>query len=178
LLRAKTDGTSFDAVALDTELTDAVRDVVARQVDVSIDFVSDGEFSKPSYATYITERLTGFGGEFSGHAAQDLRDYRDFARHLVQIGGVVPTAGGACCQGPVRAKDTTSLETDLENLRAAVDEAKPVGAFMNAASPGVVAVFQKNEHYPSEDAYIEAVAEALRPEYESIVAARAAMSPR
>jgi len=171
LLRAKNDGSSFDVVALDTELTDAVRDVVARQVDVSIDFVSDGEFSKPSYATYITERLTGFGGKFSGHAAQDLRDYRDFARHLVQIGGVVPTAGGACCQGPVRAKDTTSLETDLENLRAAVDEAKPVGAFMNAASPGVVAVFQKNEHYPSEDAYIEAVAEALRPEYESIVAA-------
>jgi len=171
LLRAKTDGTNFDAAVLDAELTGAVHDVVARQVDMNIDFVSDGEFSKPGYATYITDRLTGFGGEFVGHAAQDLRDYRDFARHLVQIGGVVPTAGGACCQGPVHAKDTTSLEIDLDNLHAAVDAAKPIGAFMNAASPGVVAVFQKNEHYPSEDAYIEAVAEALRPEYEAIVAA-------
>jgi len=126
LLRAKTDGLHFDAAALDAELTNAIHAVVARQVDMNIDFVSDGEFSKPSYATYITERLTGFGGEFAGHAAQDLRDYRDFARHLVQIGGVVPTAGGACCQGPVHPKDTTSLETDLENLQAAIDATQPV----------------------------------------------------
>jgi len=171
LLRAKTDGQDFDAAALETELADAVRAVVARQVGTGIDIVSDGEFSKPSYATYVTERLTGFDGEFSGHAAQDLRDYREFARHLVEIGGVVPTAGGSCCRGPVRPRASTSLDTDLANLRTAAEAARPIGTFMNAASPGVVAVFQKNEHYPSEEAYIEAVAEALRPEYEAIVAA-------
>ena len=171
LLRAKTDGQDFDVAALKTELADAVRAVVARQVGTGIDIVSDGEFSKPSYATYVTERLTGFDGEFSGHAAQDLRDYREFARHLVEIGGVVPTAGGSCCRGPVRPRASTSLDTDLANLRTAAEAARPIGTFMNAASPGVVAVFQKNEHYPSEEAYIEAVAEALRPEYEAIVAA-------
>jgi 5-methyltetrahydropteroyltriglutamate--homocysteine methyltransferase len=148
-----------------------VRAVVERQVSTGIDIVSDGEFSKPSYATYVAERLTGFSGEFSGHAAQDLRDYRAFARHLVDIGGVVPTAGGACCRGPVQPRETTLLDTDLQNLRTAADAARPAGTFMNAASPGVVSVFQKNEHYPSEEAYIEAVAEALRPEYEAIVAA-------
>jgi 5-methyltetrahydropteroyltriglutamate--homocysteine methyltransferase len=171
LLRAKTDGKDFDTPTLEAELAEAVSTVVARQVDTGIDIISDGEFSKPSYATYVTERLTGFGGEFSGHAAQDLRDYRDFARHLINIGGVVPTAGGACCQGPVQTRETSALDTDLKNLRSAVDAARPAGAFMNAASPGVVSVFQKNEHYPSEEAYIEAVAEALRPEYEAIVAA-------
>ena len=171
LLRARVEGTSFNATALDAELRQAVRDVVAQQVETGIDFVSDGEFSKPSYATYVTDRLTGFGGEFRGHAAQDLRDYRDLARHLVSIGSVVPTAGGACCRGPVEPKDTTALATDLGNLCAAVEAVRPIGAFMNAASPGVVAVFQKNEHYPGEEAYIEAVAEALRPEYEAIVAA-------
>lgn len=171
LMHDRAEGTSFDEAALETHLNRAVRDVITHQVETGIDVVSDGEFSKPSYATYVADRLTGFGGEFRGHAAQDLRDYRDFARHLVSIGGVVPTAGGTCCRGPVEAKDTKALDTDLENLRAAVDEAKPLAAFMNAASPGVVTVFHKNEHYPSEDAYIEAVAEALRPEYEAIVSA-------
>ncbi len=169
LLRARADGADVDADALATELRDGVREVVARQVQIGIDIVSDGEFSKPSYATYVTERLTGFAGEFSGHAAQDLRDYRAFARHLVAIGGVVPTAGGACCRGPVRSGDPTALTTDLANLQDAVDATGAPAAFMNAASPGVVAVFQRNEHYPSEDAYIDAVAEALRPEYEAIV---------
>jgi 5-methyltetrahydropteroyltriglutamate--homocysteine methyltransferase len=83
----------------------------------------------------------------------------------------VPKAGGACCIGPVAPNASRGLHDDLTTLRAAVDFVQPVGAFMNAASPGVVAVFQKNEFYSSEDAYIEAVAEALRPEYEAIVAA-------
>lgn len=171
LLRARADGTDIDTDALTAELRDGVRDVVARQARIGLDIVSDGEFSKPSYATYVTERLTGFDGEFTGHVAQDLRDYRAFARHLIAIGGVVPTAGGACCRGPVYSGDQTALATDLTNLRDAVDATGAPAAFMNAASPGVVAVFQRNEHYPSEDAYIDAVADALRPEYEAIVAA-------
>jgi 5-methyltetrahydropteroyltriglutamate--homocysteine methyltransferase len=152
-------------------LDQAVYATVQRQVAIGIDIVSDGEMSKPSYANYVTERLTGFSGEFHGHAAQDLRDYQDFARRLIEIGAVVPHAGGSCCRGPVAMADSGALEQDLRNFRRAVDDASPRGAFINAASPGVIAVFQKNEFYPSEDEYIEAVASAMRTEYESIVEA-------
>lgn len=170
-MRAKAQGGPFDSGQIRELTRQAVNDVVARQVAVGIDVVSDGEMSKPSYATYVSERLTGFAGEFHGHAARDLLDYRDYARHLVQIGGVVPKAGGACCRGPVAPKSSEPLDEDLRNLREAVDTARPVAAFMNAASPGVVAVFQKNEFYPDEDRYVEAVGDALQGEYEAIVRA-------
>jgi 5-methyltetrahydropteroyltriglutamate--homocysteine methyltransferase len=169
MMRAKVTGEDFDADSLRRQTRAAVRDVVARQVDIGIDGVSDGEMSKPSYATYVTERLNGFEGEFKGHAAADLRDYRDYAKHLVATGGVVPNAGGACCRGPVTPRDTIALDEDLAAFRAAVDFAEPTDAFMNAASPGVVAVFQKNEYYADDDEYIAAIAEAMRPEYEAIV---------
>ncbi|MBT8442713.1 MAG: cobalamin-independent methionine synthase II family protein [Gammaproteobacteria bacterium] len=171
LMRAKNDDESYDASSLATELRGAVESAVARQVEVGLDIVSDGEMSKPSYATYVTERLTGFEGSFKGHAAQDLRDYLEFAKHLIEIDAVVPHAGGACCRGPVTVRDTEALQTDLDNFGSAVECATPAGAFMNAASPGVVAVFQKNEYYATDDEYIDAIAEALRPEYETIVAA-------
>ena len=171
LMQAKSNGEPVDETVLEHELRDAVIRVVQRQVDIGIDVVSDGEFSKPSYVTYVSERLDGFDGEFRGHAAQDLRDYRDLARHLVESGGVIPTANGACCRGPVGVKSTAALERDLETFEAAISKAKPNGAFMNAASPGVIAVFQKNEYYPTDDEYIDAVATAMRSEYEAIVAA-------
>jgi len=156
---------------LSAQLAEAVRTAVQRQVDIGLDVVSDGEMSKPSYATYVAERLDGFGGEFRGHAAQDLRDYQGFARRQVDIGAVVPNAGGSCCQGPVSLHNLSALEQDLDNFQQAIDVANPLGAFMNAASPGVITVFQKNEYYPTEDAYIEAVANVMRTEYEAIVAA-------
>ncbi len=160
-----------DGAAFAAELAESVKAVVAQQVALGIDLVSDGEFSKPSYATYVVDRLTGFGGEWKGVAAADLRAFPAYAQHLIDIGGVVPRSGGACCQGPIAPKDGGALKIDLTNMKAAVAAARPFGAFLNAASPGVVAVFQGNEYYPSDDAYIEAVAEGLRPEYEAIVAA-------
>jgi 5-methyltetrahydropteroyltriglutamate--homocysteine methyltransferase len=171
LLRRRAQGESVVEEALQTLLRESVRDVVAKQAAAGIDYVSDGELSKPSYATYISARLSGFGREWKGSSAADLKAFPEFAQRLIEIGGVVPKAGGACCIGPVAPNDSRALHDDLTNLRAAVDFVQPVGAFLNAASPGVVAVFQKNEFYSSEDAYIEAVAEALRPEYEAIVAA-------
>jgi len=171
LLEAQEKDPSADRSALKARLAVDVADIVKRQVDAGIDVVSDGEFSKVSYASYITERLTGFGGSSRGYGAADLKDFPDFTRHLVEIGGVTPRAGDKCCVGPVAPKSSAGLEEDLENFGAAVRAAKPYASFMNAASPGVVAVFQQNQFYPSEDAYIEAVAEALRPEYEAIVAA-------
>lgn len=171
LMQAKAQEQDYDEAALDATLRDAVRDIVGKQAEIGVDVVSDGEFSKPSYATYVSERLTGFGGQGALNAAADLLDYRSYAAHLVKIGGVIPSGYGSCCQGPVAVKDTKGLETDLANLKAASDSAKPGAAFMNAASPGVVAIFQKNEYYPNDEDYIMAVAEALRGEYEAIVAA-------
>jgi 5-methyltetrahydropteroyltriglutamate--homocysteine methyltransferase len=171
LMRDKAEGREVDEAVLNRTLTESVAEVVRRQAEVGIDLVSDGEFSKPSYATYVSERLTGFGGKGALKAAADLADYRSYAAHLVKSGGVIPSGYGSCCQGEVAVKDLSGLETDLANLKAAVDSAKPHGAFMNAAPPGVVAIFQKNEYYPSDEAYLEAVAEALREEYERIVAA-------
>jgi 5-methyltetrahydropteroyltriglutamate--homocysteine methyltransferase len=99
LMHAVPDEMPIDSERLQQALADAVHAMVSRQVETGISLISDGEMSKPSYATYITERLTGFSGEFRGHAAQDLLDYRDFARRQVEIGAVVPNAGGACCRG-------------------------------------------------------------------------------
>jgi 5-methyltetrahydropteroyltriglutamate--homocysteine methyltransferase len=164
-------GSAADDQALADGLGIAVRAIVHRQVAIGLDFVSDGEMSKPSYATYVTDRLDGFSGKFEGHTAQDLRDYQGFARRLVEIGAVVPDAGGACCTGPVSMPSLDALNADLENFRTAVDATPPVGAFMNAASPGVIAVFQRNDFYPDDAAYLEAVADAMRAEYEAIVEA-------
>ncbi len=171
LMLAKADGKPYDADALDNEIRRAVRDVVAKQVDAGVDIVSDGEMSKPSYATYVTERLEGFGGEAKGHRAYDLTDYKDYARRLVEIGGVIPSTTGPCCEGPVDLKDEKPLRDDLANFDAAVRAERPKAAFMNAASPGVVSLFQRNKFYKTEDEYLEAVANALRTEYEAIVEA-------
>jgi len=164
-------GSKADDDALAVELGIAVRAIVHRQVAIGLDVVSDGEMSKPSYATYVAERLEGFGGQFTGHSAQDMRDYQDFARRQVQIGAVVPNAGGACCQGPVKMTNIDALQADLGNFRRAVEDTPSLGAFMNAASPGVITVFQKNEYYPNDEDYLEAVAQAMRTEYEAIVEA-------
>ena len=152
-------------------LGEAVQTIVKHQASIGLDVVSDGEMSKLDYASYVTERLSGFEGHFTGHKAQDLRDYQGLARRLVEIGAVVPAAGGACCRGPVAMQDLSILARDIDNLRRAVDAVSPPGAFINAASPGVIAVFQKNEYYPSEAEYIEAVAISMRVEYEAIVEA-------
>jgi 5-methyltetrahydropteroyltriglutamate--homocysteine methyltransferase len=169
IMHDQAEGRPFAPAALDAELERSVKEVVRLQVDLGIDLVSDGEFSKPSYATYVSDRLNGFGGTGKIMTPADLKEFRNFSAHLVKIGGIVPRGVGSCCQGPVSVKDTTALETDLRIMKAAAAEAKPVGAFLNAASPGIVAIFQKNEFYPSEDTYIEAVAEAMRVEYEAIV---------
>ncbi len=171
VMRDRAAGKPYDAKALEQMLREDVQAIVKRQVELGIDVVSDGELSKPSYATYITERLSGFGGHHRGWSPQDLRDYPEYARQLVETRRISPLSGGMCCTGPVTPKDDAPLKEDIANFRSAITSAKPGGAFMNAASPGVIGVFQKNEHYPTEDAYVEAVAEAMRPEYEAIVSA-------
>ncbi|MDP2322685.1 MAG: cobalamin-independent methionine synthase II family protein [Gammaproteobacteria bacterium] len=163
-------GTETDRHAGDATLTTAVAEIVCRQTEVGIDIVSDGELSKISYATYIKDRLTGFGGESHREPAQDLLDYPGVLRRR-QDSGTRSEASPPRCIAAVGVKDMRPLETDLANLRRAVDQSRPTEAFMNAAAPGVVALFQPNDFYPSHEKYVEALGEAMRAEYEGIVAA-------
>lgn len=159
-----------DAGAAAAVISDAVRDVVRRQVETGIDVVSDGEMNKISYATYIADRFSGFGGDTQREPGQDLVEFPRLLTKLAERGATAKYRRPRCI-GEIRVRDTGPLDQDLGNLRRAVDAAKPVEAFMNAASPGVIALFQPNDFYPTQDAYLEAIAEAMRPEYEAIVGA-------
>jgi len=163
-------GDPIDPVVLDATIGAAVDEVVARQIAAGIDLVSDGEMSKISYATYIKDRITGFEGDSPRTPPADLEDFPGFLERQAKGGGT-PTYRRPKCVGPISPKSAEPLEADLRNMAAAMARHSPVGSFMNAASPGVIALFQPNEHYPTQDAYLEALAEAMRPEYEAIVAA-------
>lgn len=164
------EGAETDRATGDTVIAAAIEDIVRQQSEVGIDIVSDGELSKISYATYIKDRLTGFGGESSREPAQDLLDFPGVLRRRREAGTRSEVSPPRCI-GEVAIKDMQPLETDLANLRRAVDKVEPVGAFMNAAAPGVVALFQPNDYYPSHEKYVEALGDAMRVEYEGIVAA-------
>ncbi|MCH7478934.1 MAG: cobalamin-independent methionine synthase II family protein [SAR324 cluster bacterium] len=166
---ARDAGEKVDEAAFQTCLRDGVMDIVARQTATGVDVVSDGEQSKISYSTYVKDRMTGFGGEGTRLSAKDLAEYRDYTVRAVKAGTLSPIGKLPCCEGPVALKDTGALETDLRNFGAAVQAAQPEEAFLNAASPGVVAVFLENRHYPSHQAYLEALAAVLKTEYEAIV---------
>ena len=161
-------GESIDVDAHCAEVAAAVIDVVARQVEVGVDVVSDGEMSKLSYATYIKDRITGFEGDSPRRAPADLEQFPSFLERQAKTGGT-PTYSRPQCVGPIEVKDTKPCEDDLANFRVAVDAAGPSEGFMNAASPGVIALFQPNQHYPDHESYLYALAEAMRPEYEAIV---------
>jgi 5-methyltetrahydropteroyltriglutamate--homocysteine methyltransferase len=182
LLLAKETGAAFDTAAFAARLAAAVREVVGLQVAAGIDSVCDGEQSKISYTFYVRHRLAGIGTVKGGDinlppptaAHRDLLDHPDFQERMIETRGgsswfssaVVP-----CCTGPVAYQNRAPLDTDIVNLAAACAVAKPEEAFMNAASPGVLTKFVPDRYYNDEDAYVEALAEALREEYEAIVKA-------
>ena len=155
-------------------LAGAVHDVVARQVQAGVDLVSDGEMSKISYATYIKDRITGFEGDSERRAPSDLEAFPGFLERQAASGGT-PNYRRPCCVGPIAVKDTAPVQGDIRRLQAAVASSGPTGAFMNAASPGVIALFQPNRHYPSHEAYLFALADAMAVEYRAIVDAGLAL---
>ena len=181
-LEARESGREFDRAVFESRLADAVRKIVAKQSAAGIDSVCDGELGKISYTTYVRHRLSGIGvfpGENNDNPPQtaahrDLLEHPDYMQRLNQARGgtswfsreAVP-----CCTGPVAYSDRRPLETDLKNLTAACAVVKPVDAFMNAASPGVLTKFVPDRYYRDEDAYVEALANALNEEYEAIVKA-------
>ena len=163
-------GTLEDAGAAADIIRAAVAEVVALQAQAGVDVVSDGEMSKISYATYIKDRITGFEGDSPRTPPQDLEEFPGFLERQASSGGT-PTYSRPCCVGDIRVKDMGPVEEDIDNLNAALKGAEVVEGFMNAASPGVIALFQPNRHYPDHESYLEALAEAMRPEYEAITAA-------
>jgi 5-methyltetrahydropteroyltriglutamate--homocysteine methyltransferase len=169
VLFARENGQPLPAGATRT-IADAVTDVVAKQVAVGVDVVSDGEMNKISYSTYIKDRLSGFDGDTPREPGQDLVEFPRLLQKLAS-GGATAKYRRPRCVSEIRVKDLEPLHEDLRNLAAAATAGAPTEAFMNAASPGTIALFQPNDFYPTQDAYLEAVGEAMRAEYEAIVAA-------
>jgi 5-methyltetrahydropteroyltriglutamate--homocysteine methyltransferase len=170
-LFAQDSGQDYDKSVFETTMTEAVGQAVAQQVAAGIDVVSDGEMSKISYATYIRHRLTGFEiGVMPRAVPRDLDDFPEFKDRLAKL-GATPKYHRPICTGPIAVKDLSGLHRDIANLKSACARHGAKRAFMNSASPGVVAVFQPNQHYPTQEAYVMALAEALRAEYAAIIAA-------
>ncbi len=148
-------------------IRDAVLEVVARQAETGVDIVSDGEMSKISYATYIKDRLTGFDGDSPRKPPSDLEEFPGFLERQASSGGT-PTYRRPCCVGAVSVKDMGPVREDIDNMQAALAANTVEAGFMNAASPGVIALFQPNEHYDSHEEYLFALADAMAEEYKAI----------
>lgn len=148
----------------------AVKDIVAQQKTAGIDLPSDGEMSKISYATYIKDRLTGFDGDSSRRPPADLELFPNFLKRQASSGGT-PTYRRPKCVGEIKVKSLEPLKDDVDAFQAALEVNGYSKGFMNSATPGVIALFQPNEFYKTQDDYLEAVAEGMRVEYEGIVEA-------
>jgi 5-methyltetrahydropteroyltriglutamate--homocysteine methyltransferase len=172
LLVAKEFGEDFDADAFEGRMDRAVAACVADQRAIGIDVINDGEIAKTGYATYIQDRLSGFSGDSPSVLFDDLSEFPDYRRKMGQAAGARRLRRPRCT-GPIALADREPMTRDIARLQAAVAEAGAGAAdvFMNAASPGVIAVFQTNEHYDTMDAYVEALSLAMRAEYEAIAGA-------
>lgn len=170
LVFAQENGQPCDPGDLKATLAEAVVDVVHRQRGSRVDLVSDGEMSKISYATYIKDRITGFDGDSPRRAPADLEEFPGFLDRQAKGGGT-PSYRRPRCVGEIKVKSMEPLQDDLARFDRALDGSGATASFMNAASPGVIALFQPNDHYPTQDDYLEALAEAMRPEYEAIIEA-------
>jgi 5-methyltetrahydropteroyltriglutamate--homocysteine methyltransferase len=170
LMYAKENGEAVDPAKLAQRVRSAVAEVVRKQVEAGIDIVNDGEMSKPSYATYVKDRLAGFGGTGNTFVYQDLADFPSLAKRVFGDPGRSRRKTPAC-NAPISVRDGEAALTDAGNLNAAVAQAPAADKFMSAASPGVVGLFFRNDHYPSQEAYLYAIAEAMRHEYETVAKA-------
>jgi 5-methyltetrahydropteroyltriglutamate--homocysteine methyltransferase len=171
LLLARDAGKPFDAAEFDRAVSDAVNRSVAFQRDCGVDIVSDGEMGKVGYSTYMIERLSGFGGHIDRKPAADLAEVPGLAKKLSAIMGSQEFVRASCI-GPVKLVTLEPLHDDIRRFRAAMDaHGQGARGFMNAASPGLITAFQVNRHYPSHEAYLADLADAMREEYETIVAA-------
>jgi 5-methyltetrahydropteroyltriglutamate--homocysteine methyltransferase len=167
---AKEEGVPVDPAALGARVREAVAEVVGKQIEAGIDLVNDGELSKPSYATYIKDRLAGFGGTGNTFVYQDLAAFPRLEKRVFGDPGRSRRKTPAC-NGPISVRDKAAPVTDAANLKAAMATAGVRDGFMSAASPGVVSLFFRNDHYKDFETYIYAIAGAMRHEYEAVAKA-------
>jgi len=170
MMYAKEEGVPIERPALAARIRAAVAEVVDKQVAAGVDLINDGEMSKPSYATYVKDRLEGFGGAGNTFVYQDLADFPNLAKRVFGDPGRSRRKTPAC-NAPIKVRDAAAAQDDVANLQAALGSKKAAGAFLSAASPGVVSLFFRNEHYPSHEAYLFAIADAMRHEYETVAKA-------
>jgi 5-methyltetrahydropteroyltriglutamate--homocysteine methyltransferase len=169
LLKARDTGAPYDAQDFDLKVSAAIDHALAKQIECGVDIVSDGEIGKIGYSTYMIERLSGFGGHVDRRPAADLAEHPELAKKLSGIMGNQEIVR-ASCVSDVKLVTLDPLWEDINRFKAAL--AKHGGstqAFMNAASPGLITAFQVNQHYPSHEAYLADLADAMREEYETIV---------
>ena len=166
---ARENNENYDETSFDEAMTKAVHDTVGKQTESGIDILSDGETSKISYATYVKDRYTGFSGDSPRNAPADLKMFPTFLERLANEGGT-PQYARPMCTGPVSSKGQGELQKDITNLKAAMSAHGRTRGFMNAASPGVISLFLQNDFYKTREEYLSALADAMKTEYETIVA--------
>ena len=167
---ARERGEAYDSDGFRSCMASACAETVRRQTEAGIDIVSDGETSKISYATYVKDRYTGFSGDSPRNAPGDLKLFPGFLERLANDGGT-PQYARPMCTGEVTSKGQGELQADIDNLKAGMAAQGVERGFMNAASPGVISLFLQNEYYKTREAYLAALADAMKAEYETIVAA-------
>jgi 5-methyltetrahydropteroyltriglutamate--homocysteine methyltransferase len=170
MMFAREEGVPVDGPALAARIRTAVAEVVRKQTDAGITVVSDGELSKPSYATYIKDRLSGFGGTSQSLQYRDLVDFPEMAKRVFGDPGRSRRKTPACT-GPISLRDPAAAQVDVDNLKAALRSVEVKDVFMSAASPGVISLFFRNDHYGNHEAYLFAIADAMRHEYETVARA-------
>ncbi len=162
---------AVDDAAFDALVSSEIETAIRAQVKAGVSIVSDGELGKVGYSTYVTARLSGFGGHVDRTPAKDLADLPELRTKLASIMGS-QTFVRAACIDKVRLIDSKPVEDDIRRFSAAMrKEGQHVRGFMNAASPGLITAFQPNQYYPTHEAYLADLIDAMRPEYEAIIAA-------
>lgn len=167
---ARENEVKYDQTEFDSVMSHAVEQTVLKQVEAGVDIVSDGETSKISYATYVKDRYNGFSGDSERNAPADLKMFPGFLERLADDGGT-PQYARPMCTGEISSKGQGELEKDIINLKTAMAKSGIERGFMNAASPGVISLFLQNSHYKNRESYLAALADVMRQEYETIVAA-------
>ena len=170
MMFAREEGVPVDRAALGARIRSAVAEVVGKQAKAGIAVVNDGELSKPSYATYIKDRLNGFGGTSQALQYRDLVDFPEMAKRVFGDPGRSRRKTPACT-GAISVRDAAAAQADVDNLKAALGSVRAEEVFMSAASPGVISLFFRDDHYGSHEAYLFAIADAMRQEYETVARA-------
>ena len=170
VMYAKEEGVPVEPEALAARIKAAVAEIVRKQAAAGVDLVNDGEMSKPSYATYVKDRLAGFGGTGNTFVYQDVHEFPNLERKVFGDPGRSRRKTPAC-NGPISVRDRAAAQVDVDNLKAVMTEVQVSGGFMSAASPGVVSLFFRNDYYKDFETYIYAIADAMRDEYETVAKA-------